>query len=195
MTALDFWRGDRPRVISDSWSSLSREVDRMFHDMDRFFNLPNLASPSMLTGGEMNFNPAVDTQETEDSYLLSFDIPGIKKNEIDIQLVGNQLVVSGERKQEIDETERGRWNRGRLYGKFQRNFILPEGTQTDRIEARYENGVLELVIPKSEQAKPKKIAIAEGEGGGFFKKLVGKDKDKENLRDKENTRAQTQEYR
>ena len=126
---LDLWRDDRstPRsLIEDMWSALD--------DVNRYGTSRNRALPSMM-------NAACDIAETEESFILSFDVPGLKREDINIEVTGRQLTISGERKRE-EETHKGSAHRiERSFGKFQRSFDLPDAVNTDQIEASYENGV------------------------------------------------------
>lgn len=106
------------------------------------------------------FNPAVELDETEAEYKFSFDLPGLKKEEINIQMVdANTLMVSGERKSEKDVDQKGRHFSERTYGKFQRVFTLPQNVDSEKILANYKDGVLELTVPKAESAKPRQIKV------------------------------------
>lgn len=97
-------------------------------------------------------------EENENAYLVQIDAPGMKREEIKISTENRHLVIEGERK-------------GR--GKFRKVFTLPDDVETAAIAARLDSGVLELALPKKEQAKPKSIEIQEG-GESFFQKLLGK---------------------
>jgi HSP20 family protein len=105
--------------------------------------------------------PAVDVDESADEYVVSADLPGMKREDINIECVGNQLTISAERKYESSEG-RKQERRERFYGIFQRSFTLPTGVDAEKIQAAYEGGVLTVHVPKAEQAKPRKIAISEG---------------------------------
>ena len=166
--AMDFWRGD-------SWSParelslLQRGIDRLFDDM-----LVPFSSGSRELDAAWKFNPACDVEETESSYVVSFDLPGIAKDDVKIEIAGNQLMVSGERKSETKE-KGSRHIVERLVGSFQRVFTLPASVEAEKIEANYQDGVLKIAIPKAEAAKPHRIEITEGKGS-FIGKLLGKDK-------------------
>lgn len=105
-------------------------------------------------------SPAIDIDETANEYLVSVDLPGIKKEDISIECAGNQLTISAERKSESVE---GRKNerRERFYGSYQRSFTLPTGADPDKVEASLEGGVLIVKIAKGEQAKARRIEIGE----------------------------------
>jgi HSP20 family protein len=142
---------------------------------DDFFNeaFSSMLSPwttSMLSprlGWEdmwgQQMGPLSDTYETDDSYVMRFDVPGYSKDEIDIEVSGNTVIVSGERKEEQEEgsRRRGRSFAGR-YDSFQQAFTLPEEVDPNRVAANYQNGVLEVSIPKGEESKRTRIPINEG---------------------------------
>ncbi len=169
MANIDVWnRGRFPRSFSDMF----REFDEAFEQMRR----PYLGS--QLAGGTSQFQPAVDIDESEDAYLISVDLPGIKKEDIQIDLNDRLLTISGERKYE-QESGRGRSRQlERGYGMFQRSFSLPHATESDRVEAHFEDGVLEVMIPKSEESRAKRIEIQSGKSG-FASRLLGKKDEQE----------------
>lgn len=101
-----------------------------------------------------NFTPACEIQDEEKSFGISLDIPGLKQDEIEIEVKDNHLHISGERK---DEGKAVRSEK--RYGKFERVFTLPQNVNTDLIEARFENGVLDILLPKEEKSQAKKITI------------------------------------
>ena len=107
-----------------------------------------------------NFAPKCDIEETASAYKLTFDLPGLKKEDVKIELVDRQIVVSGERKSEREEEGKLRHLSERVYGAFQRVFTLPAVVEADRVEAKFEHGVLEIVVPKVEEARPKLVRIS-----------------------------------
>jgi HSP20 family protein len=120
-------------------------------------------------------SPACDIEETQDHYLVSFDLPGIPKDKLRIELKDDQLIVSGERKEERREEVKNRVSSERYYGSLQRSFTLPSAVDPSKVEAHYQDGVLRVAVPKtpeSEAAKPKQVQIKEGKEG-FFGKLLG----------------------
>lgn len=119
-------------------------------------------------GGE--FSPRCDIQDKDSHYLLSFDLPGIPKDEIEVEVANGQLRVSGERRSEKKEGDYSE----KSYGSFERVMSLPENTDEESIEANYENGVLSIAVPKSasEEKGSKKISVKEGEHGGVWSKLL-----------------------
>lgn len=115
-------------------------------------------------GGEdlatRTWTPAVDIQETDDGYRLQVELPGLSKDDVQITLENNVLRLSGERKFE-KETKKENYHRiERTYGTFSRSFALPTQVSSDKVEATFKDGVLSILVPKAEQAKPRRISIA-----------------------------------
>lgn len=128
-------------------------------EMERFFNL--------LTGEETNISkdywrPTLSLKESNESYILTADLPGLEKKDVNISLENNVLTLKGERSYvKTKEGEKYHWNE-RKYGYFERSFTLPQDiVSAEKITAEMNNGQLKLVIPKKEQSKPeqKKIEI------------------------------------
>jgi len=150
-------------------------MDDFLGDFDKMVD--NFVRPTM-TG--MNFTPSCDIRETKDHYLVSFDMPGMKKNDIKLEINENQLMVSGERNKQFQENEEeGVLRHERVYGQFQRTFTLPTSIDAGKIEAHYEDGVLNIVLPKTEKLKGRSIQIQSGQSEGFFSKLLGSGKKEE----------------
>lgn len=110
------------------------------------------------------FSPPVDVHETEEEYLVKVDVPGVKSEDVNVEVNDNVLSISGSRVP--DETGAAQLVE-RPYGTFARTLTLPQGVDSDSIEAGYHDGVLELRIPKPAEQKPKKITI-----GGAGKKAI-----------------------
>ncbi len=105
------------------------------------------------------WSPSVDVIESENGFEIKAEIPGVEKDEIKISVEDHVLTLSGERKHEKEEKDKNYHRIERSYGKFQRAFQLPNGVQSDAIDANYVNGILTIRIPKSEEVKPKEISI------------------------------------
>ncbi len=149
------------------FADLQREVGRLFDDFT--------PSSRTLTTTQRAYAPMCDVQETEEHYLMSFDLPGVSKDNIKIEMVDNQLMISGERKHE-SETKNGSYQLSeRSYGRFQRAFTLPATVDADKIEASYQDGVLRLAVPKAESSRPRQIQIGEGKPS-VFGRLLGSSK-------------------
>ena len=105
------------------------------------------------------FRPAVDVVEEKDAFVVTAELAGVKPDDIEINVEGNTLTISGERRSEIDETNDGYRRVERIYGSFRRSFTLPEGVDQGAIAADSADGVLTVRIPKAAEAKPKKITV------------------------------------
>ena len=104
--------------------------------------------------------PAFDVRETEDAYLIEADLPGFDENDVDVSLSGNRLTVSGKRENKSENKRESYYYSERSYGSFSRSFVLPEGTDSERIEADMKNGVLTLQVPKAAATQPRKIQLS-----------------------------------
>lgn len=150
MSRLSLWRNDTPSF--HTWNAFSKDVDGIFSEMDKVL-VP------FKKGVEKLWSVSADIHETDKDYKLTFDIPGLKKEDIHIELDGNQVSIFGERKEEQKETN-AKIHRVECWkGQFRRTFTLPEGVESNQVEANYENGVLQVTIPKVESAPPKRISV------------------------------------
>ncbi|HZF11830.1 MAG TPA: Hsp20/alpha crystallin family protein [Thermoanaerobaculia bacterium] len=104
--------------------------------------------------------PRVDVLENTEAYQVTAELPGIKKEEVEITLENNVLTLKGERKFEKDVNQESYHRIERVYGPFARSFTLPTKVAQDRVEAKFDSGLLTITIPKVAEARPKKIEIA-----------------------------------
>ena len=109
--------------------------------------------------------PAVDLIEREDSLVLKADLPGLTEDDVQIEVRDSVLTIAGERKAEHEDKQNGYYRIERSFGRFSRTLQLPEGVDADRIGASFENGVLEVTIPKPEARQPRRIQIGGGANG------------------------------
>jgi HSP20 family protein len=107
-----------------------------------------------------NWVPALDIWETESDVVYAFDLPGIPESDISIEVKDDTLSVSAERGRTEESSDNGFYRFERRYGTFARAVGLPQGVDQEQISARYENGVLEIRVPKPEQAVPRKIELS-----------------------------------
>jgi len=103
--------------------------------------------------------PVVDIFESGDNLIIRAEVAGLDKDDVDISVENNTLTLRGERKREMEFEEKDAYRLERLFGVFTRSFMLPKTVDSARISASYKNGVLELTIPKVEQARPRRIEI------------------------------------
>jgi HSP20 family protein len=105
------------------------------------------------------FEPTVDMAEDENVYIIKASMPGVKPEEVEVTLQNNILTIKGEAKKEMEIKEENYHMRERRYGSFMRSLTLPTEVKAEAIEAKHEDGVLTVRLPKSEMSKPKKIAV------------------------------------
>lgn len=130
-------------------SSLQDRINRVFTEQ---------LTRGEAEGAEKTWAPVVDILENETDLIVRAELPGIKREDIDIQVTAESLTIRGERK--FDEDSEDKYLRvERTYGPFQRSFSIGVPVQPDKIKAAYRDGVLEIIVPKAEEVKPKKIEI------------------------------------
>ena len=110
-------------------------------------------------GTAADWVPPTDVIEEPGRYLVTLDLPGMRREEIKISLESGTLTVTGERKREVEVAERGYSRYERAQGSFTRRFSVPETIDGKKIEAAYRDGVLTVILPKSEEARPKTIEV------------------------------------
>jgi HSP20 family protein len=145
------------------------------NELGRFFDDFWTSTPASQTwrAVESAWHPACDVEEGEDHFLLTLDMPGVQKDEIKLEVMDNQLLISGERKQEAKKKTDGAWYSERRFGKFHRTFSLPPGVDAEKVQASYQDGMLRIAIPKAASAKPRQIKIGNETNPGFFARLTG----------------------
>lgn len=134
------------------FSQLRQGIDRLF---DSFFGGDMLADTSF---GAV-WVPAVDIYEQDDAYIVKAELPGMKKEDVNITIHQNILTLRGERKEEGTSKDMQYIRAERNVGSFLRSFTLPSSVKTDKVEAVYKDGVLTITLPKVEEAKPKAIPV------------------------------------
>jgi len=136
-----------------------RELDRMRTEVDRLWDVFFEGRPARTLEDLGEWMPSVDVSETKNEIVVKAELPGMDPKEIDISLSNGSLLIRGEKKQEKEEKDENYHLVERSYGSFTRSVHLPEGVNRDKISASYKNGVLKVVLPKSEEAKKKEIKI------------------------------------
>ncbi len=131
-------------------------LSRLRDQLDQMFGEPDF-SLADLWGG--TWTPPVDVLEGKDKLTVKAELPGFKREELDVSLHENNLIISGERKSEEERKEGEFYRSERFYGKFHRSIALPFTVNSDNVEATYRDGVLTITLPKSEQAKAKQIQV------------------------------------
>lgn len=142
---MNLMKYQRPNV---AWPTFGRLMN--FDDeMDQLFETPLQA-----------WSPALDVHEDKEKFTVNLELPGLKREEISVQLEDGALVISGERKGETVSEDTEVHRRERYYGKFSRLLTLPMAVAADKVKAAYKDGILTITLPKAEEAKPKQIDVS-----------------------------------
>jgi HSP20 family protein len=141
-----------------------REIDSLQGEMNRlfstFFDTPTTRSGAGNGGAATRrWLPAMDLIETGEHFVLKADLPGMTQDDVNIEVENNVLTVAGERKTEHEAKHEGYYRLERATGAFSRSLTLPEGIDAEAVAATFDNGVLEVRIPKPVQAQPRKVQI------------------------------------
>jgi HSP20 family protein len=137
-----------------------RELETLQREMNKLFDLSYAGTPwqdTNLLASE--WAPAIDVYDSKDNILVKAELPGLKKDEIDVSIQDNQLVIKGEKKKDTEVKEEDYYKTERFYGSFYRSIQLPSAVKEEKVEAKYENGVLKLTLPKKEESKPKQVTV------------------------------------
>ena len=139
-----------------TWPTLGRLTD-LRDEIDRFFE-----SPIARTSEYLGWAPAFDVYEEKDNFVVKAELPGMKKEDINVSLHDGDLIISGERKSETKSEGTEIYRAERFFGKFQRSVSLPASVAAAKVSAEYKDGVLTVTLPKAEEAKPKQIEVNVG---------------------------------
>ena len=137
-----------------------REMENLRREMDQVFRglgMGRMPAPTFLPGLEFGEYPRINVSEDANNVYVEALVPGIEPQDIDLNVMKGTLTLSGERKEEFGERTWHRRERGT--GKFLRAIELPVGVNPEGVDARYQSGILTVTLPRSEEAKPKKIVI------------------------------------
>ena len=158
MAMLPARRGGQNLTLVDPSREFEDIYDRMGQLMSFAFGDLGLARP-----GNAPWSPLAEVSETDDAYLVHVELPGIRKDQVDVQLVDRELVISGD----IKESENGRRRRSsRRTGRFEYRTYLPGDVKADQVSAQLADGVLTVTVPKSEATKPRRIEVKTSEASG-----------------------------
>ena len=151
MTSIIRWS---PRPARDLLGYRT-DVDRLF---DSLFTRAANGQREWLSA----FVPALDVEETKDAFIVRADMPGVSPNDVKVSLLGDVLTIRGERKQQNDQQDRNRHRVERRYGTFERSITLGVPVRGDQVKANARDGVLEIHVPKAEEAKEREIDVQVG---------------------------------
>ena len=141
---------------ASEWTSPFDELERMRRDMDR---LSEGLTRGIFREPTAGVFPLMNVTEDKDDYYVRAELPGLKADDLDISVTGDTLSISGERRIPAEDEKAQYHRREREAGKFSRIVSLPAQVDTGKVEARCNDGVLTVVLPKAEAAKPKQIAV------------------------------------
>jgi HSP20 family protein len=152
------------QLVRDPFGMFGRDpfqvMREMMADPFRMFQ----AQPWTRAGREIGWNPGFEVRETDDAFLFKADLPGIRHEDLEISLSGNQLEISGKREHEQEKEEGQYYTYERSFGSFSRSFTLPESADLDKIRSDLKEGVLTLVVPKKPGTSPQRRKIQVGAG-------------------------------
>ena len=134
------------------WNAL-RDIETHFN---RFFSE---GWPEFSGAGKRSWVPAIDLREDENAFVVEADMPGLKKEDIHLEVIDNVLTVRGERKEAAEQKDKNVHRVERSYGSFQRSIEVPGGFAADKVEAKFEDGVLRVTLPKRAEQRPKHIKV------------------------------------
>jgi HSP20 family protein len=154
--ALIRWR---PRTEMDPFRDMmgiQEEINRLFD-----WTLGRRSGEDLgLLQGE--WVPAIDVAENESSVFVKVELPGMSEKDVDVNILGNTLTIKGQKTKEEEKKDQNYYRLERSYGSFQRSVTLPSAVEADKCKASFKDGVLEIEMPKKEEAKPKQIKVNVG---------------------------------
>jgi len=152
-------KGSQPPVRTDIWRPLDKlrqQIDYLFDDFNHGSGLSpfgrSLFDMEPFRRRELISLPAVDITEKENGYEIAAELPGLDEKDIEVKLSNGSLVIKGEKKEDRQEKKKGYHLSERHYGSFERIFSLPPGVETDKVEAKFNKGVLTISLPKKPEA-------------------------------------------
>jgi HSP20 family protein len=144
----DLWNWSPVEQLSTLGEEINRLFDSPFGELTRRIELFN------------GWTPALDLYEDKDNLIVKTELPGMKREEIDISVHDGRLTISGERKYEENKQDTEPYRSERFFGRFHRTLALPKPVQADKAKANYKDGILTVTLPKTEEAKPRQIAVS-----------------------------------
>lgn len=152
-----------------------REMDRLQNEVNRLFEGYTTTAPELRGSGNSAaaaaayqgrmWSPSVDVAESQNEIVLRAELPGLRQEDIDIEMTGDTLILRGERKFENEERRENFVRVERSYGRFQRSFTLGVPVKQNDVTASYRDGILEVHLPKSDETRPRKVQVTVQNGG------------------------------
>jgi HSP20 family protein len=140
-------------------TTVSSSIEDLWNLHDEFNRLLHSSWNGVNSQAFNTWAPALDLFENKDQFTVRVELPGLKKEEINISLHDGALTISGEKKSEETQTQASNYREERIFGRFQRSIALPSAVARDGVKATYRDGILTVELPKAEEAKPKQIAV------------------------------------
>ncbi len=145
-----------PQRLSRRMPSVFKAMTEMESEMERWMQSAG-GWPAEYEG--FDFAPSCNIKETAKEFVVQFDIPGVKKEEVKIEFENGRITVSGERKKSTEEKDEKHFLSETYFGSFMRSFTLPTAVDENKIDAKYESGVLTIALPKTQASKSKEVKI------------------------------------
>ncbi|OVE75528.1 hypothetical protein BVX98_07370 [bacterium F11] len=151
--------GRRDVAFWDPFNAM-KDFQSSFTDLfDRFWGRSPFVNMTHDMDGGSAWMPAVDVESTDKDYSFSVEVPGLSKEDVHVDVQDGVLKIAGERKTEKEEKKKNFLRKEQFYGTFSRSFSLPSDAKADGIQANYKDGILKVTVPRSEEAKPKRIDV------------------------------------
>jgi len=152
--AMERWKSRRGII---PWRT-SQELDELWRRVEDLW--PSWPSLRRFPLEIEEWIPAIDMYEKDNNYIVKAELPGLKEEDVDVSVVGDRLTIKGEKKAETEVKEENYYRSERSYGSFFRSIDLPPDANPDKVEASYDDGILEVAIPKTAAVKPKKVKVS-----------------------------------
>ena len=149
--ALERWFDNRSLNPFRDFTQVQESFDRLFNE---FMNLKRTNGPQ-----GMSFSPSCEIAEENNNYILKFDLPGVVKDQVKVEVDKDQLTIQAERKEEKKSETKRKYLSEMYYGSYTRSFTLPGPVDEKKVDAKFENGVLTITVPKTESLKAKQIPV------------------------------------
>jgi len=140
-----------------SFYSLQREMNSLF---DNFFRGFDLAPRGFAAGGVGMFTPSIDVKENEKEFIIKAELPGVEEKDIDVTVTNDSVTIKGEKKEEKEDKDKNYYYMERSYGSFSRVIPLKAEIESNKADARFKNGILDIKIPKNQSAKAKGTKVS-----------------------------------
>lgn len=142
------------------WDHL-KGLEEVSNRLNRIFGRPSAsAEPGQEMLAMADWAPSVDISETDAAYLVRAEIPGVKKEDVEVTIQDGMLTIQGERKQETEEKGKKFHRVERCYGSFMRSFQMPDDADAEKVTAEFKDGMLNITLTKSEKAKPRQVNVS-----------------------------------